>query len=273
MVGSQLRRLREAKGITGEQAAYVIRASHSKISRMELGRSPFKQRDVADLLTLYGITDAGEREKMLELARQASTPGWWHQYSDLLPSWFEAYIGLEEAARTIRSYEVQFVHGLLQCEDYARAIVGLWHGHRDPDDLDRRVAMRMRRQQLLTRKDAPTLWAIADEAVLTRPWGGRDVQRAQVKHLLRMCELPNVTLQIVPFAIGGHAAAGGPFTILRFDAPDLPDVVYLEQLTSAFYLDKRSDLDDYTVVMNTLSIQAEPPEATPAILNGILKQL
>jgi transcriptional regulator with XRE-family HTH domain len=272
MVGAQLRRLREAKGITGEQAADVIRASHSKISRMELGRSPFKQRDVADLLTLYGITDGAEREKVLELARQASTPGWWHQYSDVLPGWFEPYLGLEQAARTIRSYEVQFVHGLLQCEPYARAVIGIRHGQDAPEELDRRVAMRMQRQQLLTGADAPTLWAIVDEAVLTRPIGGRDVHRAQLEHLIRACELPNVTLQIVPFHIGGHAATGGPFTILRFDAPDLPDVVYLEQLTSAVYLDKPTDLDNYHKVMNTLTIQAEPKEATPALLTALLER-
>ncbi|MFI7707770.1 helix-turn-helix domain-containing protein [Nonomuraea sp. NPDC049480] len=272
MVGAQLRRLREAKGITGEQAADAIRASHSKISRMELGRSPFKQRDVADLLTLYGITAPDEREKVLELARRAGTPGWWHQYSDVLPGWLEPYLGLEQAARTIRSYEVQFVHGLLQCEPYARAVIGIRHGQ-DPGDLERRVAMRMQRRQLLTGSDAPTLWAIMDEAVLTRPIGGREVQRAQLEHLISACDLPNVTLQIVPFHIGGHAATGGSFTILRFEAPDLPDVVYLEQLTSAVYLDKPTDLDNYSTVMNTLTIQAEPKEATPALLTAMLEQL
>ncbi|MEV6034221.1 helix-turn-helix transcriptional regulator [Nonomuraea sp. NPDC052116] len=273
MVGTQLRRLREAKGITGEKAADTIRASHSKISRMELGRSPFKQRDVADLLTLYGITAPGEREKVLELARQASAPGWWHQYSDVLPGWLEPYLGLEQAARTIRNYEAQSVHGLLQCEPYARAVIGIRHGDADPDDLDRRVAMRMRRQDLLTDSDAPILWAIMDEAVLTRPIGGRDVQRAQLEHLLAVCDLPNVTLQIVPFHIGGHAAVGGPFTLLRFDAPDLPDVVYLEHLTSAMYLDKPTDIDDYSKVMNTLTIQAAPKEATPSLLKGMLEEL
>jgi transcriptional regulator with XRE-family HTH domain len=273
MVGAQLRRLRESKGITGEQAADAIRATHSKISRMELGRNSFKQRDVADLLTLYGVTDPREREKVLELARQAGTPGWWHQYGDVLPGWFEPYLGLEQAARTIRTYEVQFVHGLLQCEAYARAVIGIRHGQADPDDLERRVAMRMRRQDLLTAPDAPTLWSIVDEAVLTRPIGGRDVQRAQLEHLIEVCALPNVTVQIVPFHVGGHAATGGPFTILRFDAPDLPDVVYQEQLTGAVYLDKRTDVDAYSEVMNTLTIQAAPIETTPDLLAGILQRL
>ncbi|MEV4079126.1 helix-turn-helix transcriptional regulator [Nonomuraea fuscirosea] len=272
MVGTQLRRLREANGISGEQAADAIRASHSKISRLETGRSPFKERDVADLLTLYGITDAGEREKILLLARQASTPGWWHQYSDVLPGWFEPYVGLEQAARVIRNYENQFVHGLLQCEPYARAVIGIRHG-KAADDLNRRVAMRIRRQQVLTAADAPTLWAIIDEAALTRPIGGREVQRAQLEHLLQACTLPNVTLQIVPFRLGEHAATGGPFTLLRFDAPDLPDVVYMEQLTSAVYLDKRPETDEYALVMNILAIQAEPVEATPDLLAGMLKRL
>ncbi|MBO3744765.1 helix-turn-helix domain-containing protein [Streptosporangiaceae bacterium NEAU-GS5] len=273
MLGAQLRRLRESQSISREDAGYAIRGTHSKISRLELGRTSFKQRDVADLLTLYGITDETERETMLELARRASTPGWWHQYNDLLPAWFEVYVGLEEAAITVRTYEVQFIPGLLQTADYARAVIRMRHATTPDEVIDRRVELRMHRQQILTRSEPPTLWAIVDEAALRRPLGGRDVQRAQIEHLIRVSALPNVTLQILPFEVGAHAAAGGPFTILRFAEPDLPDVIYLEQLTSAVYLDKQSDIDDYAAVMNTLSIQAEPTEATPALLKTILKEL
>jgi transcriptional regulator with XRE-family HTH domain len=270
LLGVHLRRLREAAGISRNDAADAIRATQSKISRLELGRSSYKQRDVADLLTLYGITDEREREPLLAIARQASSPGWWHQYSDIIPSWLELYVGLEEAASIIRTYEVQFVHGLMQTEDYARAVIGLRHSKSDAADVDRRVDLRMRRQRLLTRPDAPRLWSVIDEAALRRPLGGRQVMRGQLEHLMELSMLPNVTLQIVPFRTGGHSAAGGPFTILRFPAPDLPDVIYLEQLTSALYLDKRSDVDDYTETMNQLCVEAEHRDSTHRILSAIL---
>lgn len=167
-LGTQLRRLREASGITRETAGYAIRASHAKISRLELGRVGFKERDVADLLTLYGVDDGPEREAFLDLARKANISGWWHRYSDVLPSWFEIYVGLEQAASVIRTYEAQFVPGLLQTEDCARAVVRLGHPDGSADDIDRRVHLRMRRQQLLTQPEAPNMWAVLDEAALRR---------------------------------------------------------------------------------------------------------
>ena len=232
-LGAQLRRLREAREVTTGEAAEAIRATHSKISRLERGRSAARQRDVADLLTLYGVTDEAERERMLALTRQAAAPGWWQQYNDVLPRWFELYIGLERAASVIRTYEMQFIHGLMQTEDYARAVILIANSHAPAAEIERRVSMRMKRQQMLTEPGAPELWAVLDEAALRRAPGGRKVMRAQLEHLLEITELPNVTLQIVPFDVGPHAAAGGPFTILRFPEPDLPDVVYLEQLNSA----------------------------------------
>ncbi|MCA1835887.1 MAG: helix-turn-helix domain-containing protein, partial [Actinobacteria bacterium] len=230
-LGGYLRRLREARGITREAAGDVIRASSSKISRLELGRVASKERDVGDLLTLYGVTDSEERQTLLSLARQANTPGWWHEYGDVLPNWFETYLGLEQAASVIRAYEPQLVPGLLQTEDYARAIMRLRHAHVSASEVERRVALRMARQTFLSRPDAPELWVALDEAALRRPLGDQKFQRAQLMHLIEMAERPNITLQIVPFEAGGPAAAGGPFTILRFSEPDLPDVVYLEHLT------------------------------------------
>ena len=273
VLGSQLRRLREASGITREAAGYAIRASSAKISRLELGRVSSKERDVADLLTLYGVNDEQEREAFLALARQANTPSWWHKYGDILPNWFEMYVGLEQAASTIRTYEAQFVAGLLQIEDYARAVIALGHLETSADDVERRVSLRIQRQELLTKSDAPNLWAIIDEATLRRPVGGPQVLRAQIQRLIEATELPNVTLQIVPFGLGGHAAAGGPFTILRFAEPDLPDIIYLEQLTSALYLDKRDDVDHYMAVMNRLCVQAAPPTETIQLLNKIIKDI
>jgi transcriptional regulator with XRE-family HTH domain len=273
LLGSQLRRLREAVGITRERAGYAIRASESKISRMELGRVGFKERDVADLLSLYGVTGAEEREALLALAREANTPGWWHRYSDVLPGWFQSYIGLEAAASLIRTYEVQFVPGLLQTEEYARAVIMLGHAGSTREEIARRVALRMSRQQVLTGSGPVRLWAIVDEAALRRPIGGRDVMRAQLESLIAAAKLPSVTVQVVPFGVGGHAAAGGAFTLLRFPDPDMPDVVYTEQLTSALYLDRREDVDRYLEVMERLAVEAEPPANSPDILTAIMNDL
>jgi hypothetical protein len=243
---------------------------------MELGRVGFKERDVADLLTLYGITDDHERQALLGLARQANTPGWWHRYGDLLPSWFQAYIGLEEAATLIRTFEVQFVPGLLQTEDYARAVITQGNPGSPTEEVERRVGLRRQRQQLLSRSapdgSGPRLWAVVDEAALRRPIGGRAVLRGQLERLIEASELASVTLQVLPFGVGGHAAEGGAFTILRFAEPDLPDVVYVEQLTSALYLDKLDDVDAYAAVMNRLDVESTPPRQTVEILKGILQE-
>jgi transcriptional regulator with XRE-family HTH domain len=272
LLGSQLRVLREAKGITREEAGYAIRASGSKISRMELGRVSFKERDVIDLLDLYGV-DAREVATLVELAREANSPGWWHKYGDVLPDWFQVYVGLEEAASLIRLYEVQFVPGLLQTADYARAVVRLGQPGAPPEEIERRVSLRMGRQELLTKPGGPRLWAVVDEAALRRPIGGKDVMRAQLAQLIEATKEPNVTLQVVPFKSGGHAAEAGAFTIMRFPEPDLPDVVYLEQLTSALYLDKRDDVEKYTEVMERLSVESESPEHSVDILSGMLEEV
>jgi Domain of unknown function (DUF5753)/Helix-turn-helix domain len=274
LLGNHLRRLREAQGVSREDAGWEIRSSESKISRMELGRVSFKERDIADLLTLYGITDHDpERERLLELAREANNPGWWHRFGDVLPGWFQSYLGLEAAASLIRTYEVQFIPGLLQTRDYARAVVLLGHPRARDNEVERRVDLRVARQLLLTRPDAPQLWAVIDEAALRRPIGGLDVLKAQIEALIEATRLPNVRLQIVQFEVGGHAAAGGAFTILRFPAEDLSDVVYVEQLTSALYLDKRDDVEEYATAMERLCIEAEPPDRTTEILERILRDL
>ena len=270
LLGAQLRRLREAKRITLEDAGKAIRASHSKISRLETGRVGFKDRDITDLLTLYGVTDEQERDTLRVLARQANAPGWWHDFSDVLPHWFEAYVGLEEVATQIREYEVQFVPGLLQAEDYARAVTVLGHDTASAREIDRRVRLRMARQAVLDRPDPPNLWAVIDEAVLRRPTGTPPAMRAQLRHLADMALRPNVTIQIIPFEAGGHSAAGGPFSILRFAEPDLPDVVYLEQLTSALYLDKPEAVDSYLRVMERVCMEAATPAASVEIIASIL---
>ena len=268
-LGTRLRRLRESSGLTTAQAADSIRATSSKISRLENGRSAARQRDISDLLSMYGVADEAEREEMLLLARQAATPGWWQPYSDVLPRWLELYIGLEEAASIIRSYEVQFVHGLTQTEDYARAVIAITHTGMAPDEIERRVSLRMRRQVLLTNPRAPQLWTVIDEAALRRSPAGPKVMRGQIERLLELTDLPNVTVQVIPFDTGSHAAAGGPFTILRFPEPDLPDVVYLEQLNSALYLDQAEDVTGYLAVMSQVCVQAASPAASKDILHAL----
>lgn len=273
LLGSQLRRMREAAGITPEQAGYSIRASRSKISRMEHGRVSFKDRDIADLMTLYGVTDEEIRAGVLSLAARANTQGWWAQYGDILPDWFEVYLGLEAAASLIRTFEIQFVHGLFQTEDYARAVTRLGHSAASVDEIERRVHLRIKRQELLHGGDPPRVWSVMDEAALRRPVGGRTVMRAQIQHLLEVAELPSVTLQVVPFELGGHAGAGGSFTVLRFGMQrDLPDVVYIEQLNSALYLDKAAELDHYMEVMNRLSADAMKPDATERFMRDLLRE-
>lgn len=271
LLGAHLRRLREAQGVSREDAGWEIRASESKISRMELGRVGFKERDVEDLLTLYGVTDEEERASLLALGRRANTPGWWHRFGDVLPNWFQSYLGIEAAAAIIRTYEVQFIPGLLQTRDYARAVVLLDNPKVGEAEIERRVDVRMARQQLLTRADPPQLWAVVDEAALRRPMGSLEIMRGQLEALIDITRLPNVVVQVMPFAAGGHAAAGGAFTILRFPEPDIADVVYVEQLTSALYLDKREDLDHYTEAMERLCVDAEPPDRTPDILRKAIK--
>ncbi len=272
-LGSQLRKLREAREVTREAAGHAIRASASKISRLELGRVASKERDVADLLTLYGVHDGQRRSAFLQLLREANTPGWWHQYGDILPSWFEVYVGLEEAASRIRTYEIQFVPGLLQTESYARALTTRGRPEAAPEEIDRRVAVRMTRQEILTRPAAPQVWAVVDEEALRRPIGGQRVIQGQIEHLIEVTKLPNVTLRVLPARSDGITGEGGPFTILRFAEPELPDVVYLEHLTSAIYLDRRSDVDRYQAVIDTLLVETGSQASTAKTLQTIRREI
>ncbi|HLU56497.1 MAG TPA: helix-turn-helix transcriptional regulator [Pseudonocardia sp.] len=268
LVGAQLRRLREASGITREEAAYAIRGSEAKMSRIESGRVGFKPRDVADLLTMYGVTDGSARDLLLSLAEQANEPGWWHRYSDSMPDWFSTYVGLEQAATIIRCYEAQYVPGLLQTEAYANAVINLGEAVR-PDEVSKRVELRMHRQQLLYVPKAPDYWAVIDEAVLRRKLGGPDVMREQLDHILEVSRRTNVTVQVVPFERSDVAAVGGPFTLLRFAEPDLPDIVYLEQLNSALYLNKDVDVMNYLQIMNRLAAGALTPERSTELIQSV----
>jgi transcriptional regulator with XRE-family HTH domain len=265
MLGARLRRLREAAELSRAEAGFAIRSSESKISRLELGRVSFKVRDVTDLLTMYGVTDPERRDAFLEMVARSNEPGWWHRYTDLVADWFQDYLGLEESASRIQTWEQQFVPGLLQTEDYAKAIISHGWSPMAAQSVQRQVGMRMRRQALLGRPDPPKLWTVVDESVLHRPIGGRQVMVDQVEHLIELTKRPNITLQIVPYQFSGYAAEG-TFTSLRFAEPELPDVVYIEHLSGALYLDKRSDTELYGRVFDRLTVDAYTPDHTRQLL-------
>lgn len=261
LLGALLKRLRENSGVARADAAYEIRGSDSKMSRLEAGKVSFKERDVDDLLKMYGITEGTDRDRVLEMAKESNKHGWWQRYNEVIPSWFEDYVGLEASASRIQTYELLFVPGLLQTPEYARAVVSAGHPDARDPGVEQRLNVRLQRQRILRRPDAPTFWAVLDESVLHRPIGSEDVLTAQMDHLLELAALPSVVLQILPWQLSGYAAEHA-FTMLRFAEPELPDLVYLEEHTGAAYLDKRPDVESYTRIMDRLTIDAMSPEAS-----------
>jgi transcriptional regulator with XRE-family HTH domain len=272
VLGTQLRRLREAAGISRADAGYVIRASDSKVSRLELGRVAFKERDVSDLLTMYGVTEARDRETFLDMVKRANEPGWWRRYNDVMPNWFQDFVGLEESAARIQTYELQFVPGLLQTEAYARSILTRGRPEYALPDTERRIVLRSQRQKILAGINPPKLWAVMDESVLHRPIGGLRVLHEQIEHLLELSRLPNITIQIVPNHLSGYAAEG-PFTILRFAEPELPDVVYIEHLAGALYLDSVDEIELYSRTFDRLTVDAETPDRSRQVLAKALAEM
>jgi transcriptional regulator with XRE-family HTH domain len=275
VLGARLRQLREGQQIGRRQAADAIRGSESKISRLELGRIGYKVRDVADLLTLYGMTAKAERETLLALARQASKPPWWQPYRDVVPPWFESYLSLEQDAQVIRCYEPCHLPGLLQTPDYARAVIRQGHPGARETDIERRVSLRLRRQHLVTRGQ-PTpqqLWVVLDEAALRRPAGSLATMRAQLRHLIDMASQPHVRIFVVPFSVGQPGAVGAPFTILRFPGELIPDLVYAEQLTGASYVEAPDEVRYYWHLMNGLATEALDPDETTQFVERLLGEI
>ncbi|MGW4061092.1 helix-turn-helix domain-containing protein [Amycolatopsis sp. NPDC004747] len=265
ILGSQLRRLREEAGITRQQAGYNIRGSESKISRLELGRVGFKERDVTDLLTMYGVDDPTERRAFLDMVKQSNEPGWWRRFGDTMPNWFTDLVGLEEAAARIQIWEPLYVSGLLQIEPYARAIFS--HGRSEMADerVDQLVALRMRRQKMFSRPDAPRVWMVLDESVLYRPIGGMKVLKQQIEYLLEMSALPHVSIQVLPYSRSGLSAEHA-FSLLRFGEPELPNIAYVEYMTGAHYIEKREEIEKYSRALDMLAVDAETPERSRAML-------
>ncbi|MFB7652686.1 MULTISPECIES: helix-turn-helix domain-containing protein [unclassified Streptomyces] len=275
ILGRQLEELRTRAGLSFEQAAESIGVSHSTIRRMEAAKvARLRLPDVEKLLQYYGVRDQQEIDTFLKSAREANKRGWWHTYRDVMPDWFAAYLSLEQAALHIRAYEPEFVHGLLQTPAYARALLSAGNPHASSVATERRVALRMRRQEILTRPEPPRLWVVMDETVLRWPVGGAEVMREQVDHLIEVGRLPNVTLQIMPFAGGPHPAMrAGAFHVFRFRAPELPDIVYLSGLVGAVYLDKGDDVVVYREALDRLGAQAVPARSTEELLGALRKEL
>lgn len=273
ILGRQLQMLREKAGMSYEQAAEAIYSSQWTVRRMERAEGGLKPLTVKSLLLAYGITDVREIDTFLALARDASRPGWWHSYDDVLPAWFRIAVGLEESASLIRAYEPQVVPGLLQTPDYVRAVTAASFPGATAEATERRVELRLARQALLTRPGAPGYWAVLDETVLRRPAGGRQVMLAQLARLIQAAARPNVTLQVIPFAAGWHPALYGMFNLFRFGGDQMPDIVYSEGLTSAYYLNKPGETARYTEALDRMCAQAASPDRTITILRDTMKEI
>jgi transcriptional regulator with XRE-family HTH domain len=272
VLGKRLRQLREQAGVSFDEAARAIEVTALTVRRMEKAEVGLRIPYVKELLRTYGVSDT-EIEDFLSLAREANQPGWWHKFRDVLPEWFSAYVSLESEAQVIRLYEPQYVPGLLQTHDYAAALLRVGFPNASPEDVDRRVALRLRRQDLLVKPEAPAIWAILDETVLRRPVGGPEVMRAQIDRLVEATERPKIRIQIMRFAAGPHPGAYGPFHYFRFGFSELPDIVYTEGLAGAQYVDQPAEVVTYLEVLDRMSVQAEPVARTRDILAALRKEL
>ncbi|MBD0418748.1 helix-turn-helix transcriptional regulator [Streptomyces sp. NPDC052309] len=267
VLGKRLQELREAAGLKREEAAKVLRVAPATVRRMETAEVALKIPYVQILLTAYGVPE-DEVTAFVALAEEANRPGWWQRYHDVLPDWFSLYVSLEGAARMIRSYEPHFVPGLLQTEDYARAVMEAGTiGSAGPDTVERHVSLRMERQRLLERPDRPHLWVVMDETVLRRPVSvhGR-VMREQLDKLLEFAARDRVTLQVAEFADGPHPGTYAPFTLFRFAEPELPDMVFTEYLTGALYLDSRAEVSTHLEVLDHMTARAASTQRTEKLL-------
>ena len=274
VLGRQLQALRQKAGLSREEAGGLLRVTVATIRRMEMAEVTLKVPYIQILLPAYGVPD-DEVTIFLQLADEANKPGWWQRFHDVLPDWFSGYVSLEEAAVTIRAYEPHFVPGLLQTEEYARQVLTTGSVGRtaDPARIERHVALRLERQSLLTRPEAPVFWAVLDETVLRRPVGSSAVMHAQIDRLLEATELPNVTIQVAEFAAGYHPGTYSPFVLFRFGVPEVPDMVYIEYLTGALYLDGAGEVSQHMEAMDRIVATAESARRTRQILSRLRKEL
>ena len=271
-LGRELKQLRADKGLTLEDVHKKTRIARNTVTAYESGHTAVREPYVKALLDLYEATE-DVREALLALAKGSGQRGWRHVYGEAIPPWFEVYVGLEEEATSIRTFDIDLVPGLLQTPDYYRAVIMATEPEPPPEEVDRKIAVRLTRQQRLTEPDAPALWAIVDEAALRREPGAPETTTAQLQHLIEMSSLPNVTLQILPFSSGLHPAMGSPFVILDFPDPVDPDVVYIENLTSSLYLESPDEVSRFTLFFDHLRAKAREPKSSRALIAQIAKEL
>nr|WP_203615905.1 helix-turn-helix transcriptional regulator [Streptomyces sp. SID13726] len=270
ILGRRLQERRQDAGASLEDAARALRVKTLTIRRLEKAEVALKPLYVEKLLETYGA-DRQEIDEFVALAERANQPGWWHAYRDVLPNWFSAYVSLETGARTLRTYEPHYVTGLLQTHAYARGVLRGGFPNDTDEELDRRVDLRLRRQGLLARPEAPTLWVVMEEAVLHRVVGGPEVMREQIERLLEVSELEHVSVDVVPFTAGAHVGVCAPFTYFRFEEPELPDIVYTEILSGAMYLDQRSDVSAHLEAHNRMSLLTSDADSR-ALLHRMRKE-
>jgi transcriptional regulator with XRE-family HTH domain len=267
-LGFELRRHREAAGITIDVVADRLGCSPSKVSRIETGHTSASPGDVQHILDIYGVA-ASVTAELVQIAREARQKGWWHPYSTVLTS---AYVGLETAARSIRAYEPQVVPGLLQSEEYAIALIRGARLEDTDQEIEQRVRVRMQRQALLIQDDPIDLRVVLDEAVLSRPVGGDAVMLDQLAKLIEAARLPSVTLQILPFAAGAHAGMDGSFVILEFEEEGDTDVVFIDNATGGLFLEKSEELGKYIPLFDTIRSAALPPEESIEMIEMLVEE-
>jgi transcriptional regulator with XRE-family HTH domain len=270
-LGMELRKRRESASLRIEDVAKALECSMSRVSRIETGRSVARIRDVRDMLELFGVTDEQECELLAAMAREAQQKGWWTTYEGVLPAGLDTYVGFEESAASLRSFQNTLVAGLLQTEEYARALITAT-GEDSPEQIDNRVRLRMVRHELITHDDPVEFWCVLDEAALLRPVGGRRVMQRQLEYLATMAELPNVRLQVLPLDIGAHAGMDGSFVLLSFPHESDPDTVYVTIATGGVFQEKADELSRYAAVFDRLQEAALPPEESAALVNQMAKE-
>ncbi|MEU6129999.1 helix-turn-helix transcriptional regulator [Saccharopolyspora sp. NPDC047091] len=271
-LAAELRRLRGLAEVTQQQAATHLGCTQAKIGRFETAKRSPSIGDVSALLDFYAVNGA-EREQLINLARDARKRGWWHSYSDVLPEWYETYVGLEAEASSMHTWESEAIPGLLQTAEYAYAITKSTLIRADEPEIGRRVELRMQRQDRITGSQPLDLWAVIGETALRRGVGGSAVLRRQLEHLLALAELPNVTLQVMPLDAGAHPAQAGPFVILRYSNHVDPDVVYLETHVGGLYLERDNELSKYVTMMDHLRAHAIDPEGSIQVIHERIGEL
>ncbi|MFD0851040.1 helix-turn-helix domain-containing protein [Actinomadura adrarensis] len=271
-LSTELRKLRESSGLTQTTVTKRLEWSQGKLARMERGEwlRP-DPHDIRLLLDLYEVADERQREQLITWAREGRQRGWWHPYKDMLSEAYSTYIGLESEAAAVLTFQALMIPGLLQTHDYARSIHSEWRTEATAEEIERRVEVRMARQEVLTQSDALRLWVVLDEAALHRQGGGTAVMREQMKRLLEAAELPKVTIQVIPYSAGPHPGATGPFSILKF--PDLadPEAVYVENLAGELFIENPDEVQPFQIAFQRLVAVALSPQDTIAMIARLIR--